>query len=223
MERRIIEVPGYIEAIKSIDLTLAGKCNLAAFAAAVIEIADQKTSRAQNIVNPFSYFRKICADESAFRGLEVDNEFAADLLRLHKLSITSPYLNSSRISKIDPRRTMAKPQEYTGPTRSDVRSAIRKQIEATKTRANTPIDRSGLDEFIKMHQAGEIKWENPKAKEFADILVGAALHNKHEMAQGKPFVNPISALVGNLQVMSPKNVDLDYSLLDEEFHYYPIV
>lgn len=198
----LLNIPSYIENIESIDLTLAGKCFLSAFEMQAIERADMKTGLSHGINNPFGYFLNICKQESMDRGLPVNRDFAESLMDHFGVKKTDACLNSQVISKPtkekNPKQTFSKAQESHGPSASDTRSAIKKQIADAHERDANPIDRSGLDEFIRKHLAGEIEWPNAKAKEFADILVGAAQKNKEIVAQGGAFINPIAAWASSI-------------------------
>jgi hypothetical protein len=196
-------IPTYIEDIQSLDLSLVGKCTLSAYAREVIVAADIKTGISSGVNNPFGYFLNICKLLSIEKGLEIDRDFSDSLFQHFNVKKTDNTLNSPVIRKLavefkDTKKTYSKAQESTGPSTSDTNAAIKKQIADAKERQANPMDRSGLEEFIRMHLAGEIAWADPKAKEFADILVGNAVKNKQEVAEGKPFMNPISAWTSSI-------------------------
>lgn len=214
-------IPTYIEDIQSLDLSLAGKCTLSAYAREVIVAADIKTGISSGVNNPFGYFLNICKLLSIEKGFEINRDFSDSLFQHFNVKKTDNTLNSPVIRKLavefkDTKKTYSKAQESSGPSASDTNAAIKKQIADSKERQDNPMDRRGLEEFIAKHTAGLIQWDSPKAKEFADILCGAALKNKEEVAEGKPFVNPINAWA--TQIVSHAEIDA-IEALDMQYNY----
>jgi len=88
-----------IEAIKTLNLTLAGKIALMSFPDEAILWADQTFARRKGILEPFSYFRNLCMRYCSENKIAVDWSLVTKLNSYYKIVESSPFLEKKAVNK----------------------------------------------------------------------------------------------------------------------------
>ena len=115
-----------IEAIKTLNLTLAGKIALMSFPDEAVLWADQTFARRKGILEPFGYFRNLCMRYCSENKIAVDWSLTTKLNNYHKIVEGSPFLEKKAVNK---QPIASKATNYSSKTTNTHKQEVRKSTQ----------------------------------------------------------------------------------------------